>query len=35
MMFSVSLLIQEGYQISKDRDDLDEVSEFVDNNYGD
>ena len=35
MVFSVSLLIQEEYQISKDRDDLDEVSEFLDNNYGD
>ena len=32
MVFSVNLLIQEGYQISKDRDGLDEIIEFFDNN---
>ena len=32
MVFSVNLLIQEGYKISIDRDDLDEIAEFLDNN---
>jgi hypothetical protein len=32
MVFSANLLIQGGYQISRHRDDLNEMAAFLDNN---